>query len=454
MSSQTSTTALGTERISKLLFKYAIPAIIAMTAASLYNMVDSIFIGQGVGALAISGLALTMPLMGLTAAFGSLVGIGASTLTSIKLGQNDTKSATVILGNVILLNLIIGIVFSIVMMLFLGPILIFFGASPSTFDYAYDYMIILLSGTVATHLYLGMNDMLRASGYPGRAMAIMLTAVVTNCLLDWLFIFGFGWGIAGAAWATVIAQCLAMVLEFIHFTNKKHFLHFRKGIFHLKAHIIKGIFAIGLSPFLMNVCASVIVILINNALKNHGGDLFIGAYGIVNRVAFLFIMIVIGLNQGMQPIVGYNYGARKMERVIGVLKIGIITAMCVTTTGFLICQTIPQVIAALFTNDPTLLEVSEQGLRLVLLMFPLVGFQIVSSNFFQSIGHARKAIFLSLTRQLIFLVPLLLILPHYFGSTGVWISMPIADMAATALSATLLFRQLKKLRLNTDNFVI
>ncbi|WP_304707470.1 MATE family efflux transporter [uncultured Rikenella sp.] len=446
MAQQASPLLLGTEKISTLLLRYAIPAIIAMTAASLYNLMDSIFIGHGVGPLALSGLGITMPLMNLGAAFGSLVGIGASTQLSIKMGQDDRDSALLILGNVIILNTVIGIAYSAIGLPFLDSILYFFGASDNTIGFARSYMFIILAGNVITHVYLGLNDMLRASGYPGRAMAIMLTAVILNGILNAIFIFGFGWGIAGAAWATIIAQAVAMGLELNHFLNKKSFIHFTRATIRLKRTIVKGILSIGMAPFLMYVCSSVIVILINKSLLHHGGDLYIGAYSNVNRIAMLFVMIVMGLNQGMQPIVGYNFGARKFDRVTRTFKYVVYCAVAVTTTGFLICQLFPRHITMLFTDDPELLAISSHGLRIVLAMFPIVGFQMVTSNFFQSIGMAPKAIFLSLTRQMLFLVPFLLVLPNFFGANGVWMSMPLADCAATTLAAILLWKQFRKFR--------
>lgn len=303
---------LGTERISKLLTQYAIPAIIAMTASSLYNMADSIFIGHGVGPLAISGLALTFPLMNLAAAFGSLVGVGASTLVSVKLGQKDYEGANKVLGNVLVLNVVLGLAFTLVFMLLLDPILYFFGASENTILYARDYMNVILIGNVITHMYLGLNAVLRSSGFPKLAMYATLASVVINCVLNPLFIFGFGWGIKGSAWATVISQVISLTGQLIHFSRPKELLHFKKGIYRLKSEIVKGILYIGMSPFLMNLCACLIVILINRGLKEHGGDMAIGAYGIVNRVVFLFIMIIMGFNQGMQPIAGYNFGARQI----------------------------------------------------------------------------------------------------------------------------------------------
>lgn len=437
---------LGTEKIGKLLMQYAIPAIIAMTASSLYNMVDSIFIGHGVGPLAIAGLAITFPLMNLAAAFGSLVGVGASTLVAIKLGQKDKESATHVLGNVVLLNAIIGLVFMTVALIFLDPILLFFGASPDTLPYAREYMEVILAGNLITHIYMGLNEVLRASGYPQKAMIATLMAVIVNCVLDALFIFVFEWGIRGAALATIAAQAISLGWELYHFSSKKSFLHFQKGIFGLKRHIVGGMLAIGLSPFLMNLCACFVVILINKSLKAHGGDLAIGAYGIVNRVVFLFIMIVMGFNQGMQPIAGYNFGARQFDRLIQVLKYTIFCGVAVTTIGFLAGQLFPRSIVYLFTTDAELIRIAVEGLRIVLIFFPVVGFQMVTSSFFQSIGMAKKAIFLSLTRQLLFLIPSLLILPNFFGTDGVWMSMPVADAIATIVAALMLRWQLKHLK--------
>ena len=447
MSQQKTPTALGTEKIGKLLMQYAIPAIIAMTASSLYNMVDSIFIGHGVGALAISGLALTFPLMNLGAAFGSLVGVGASTLISVKLGQKDYGTAQKILGNVLILNLIIGISFTLLVLPFLDPILYFFGGSDETVKYAREFMQIILLGNVVTHLYLGLNAVLRASGHPQKAMIATITTVVINVLLAPLFIFVFDWGIRGAAAATVCAQLIALLWQFHFFSRKDELIRLQKGIYRLERKIVTDSLAIGMAPFLMNMASCFIVILINQGLKKYGGDLAIGAFGIVNRIVFVFIMIVLGLNQGMQPIAGYNFGAKLYPRVTRVLKETIRYATVITTIGFLIGMFIPEMVSAIFTSDPELIAISSKGFRLVVLFFPIVGFQMVASNFFQSIGMANKAIFLSLTRQMLFLVPCLLILPRYYGQLGVWVSMPVADLAASVVSGAMLwwqFRQFKK----------
>ena len=444
---------LGTERIRKLLVQYAVPAIIAMTASSLYNMVDSIFIGHGVGALAISGLALTFPLMNLAAAFGSLVGVGAATLVSMRLGQRDYETAQRILGNVVVLNLIIGISFGLLTLVFLDPILYFFGASDATIGYAREYMSVILWGNVVTHMYLGLNAVLRAAGHPRKAMYATILTVTINAILDPLFIFGFGWGIRGAAIATVLAQILALVWQFRIFSDRNELLHFRRGIYRLKGKIVRNVLAIGMSPFLMNLAACFIVILINKGLKEYGGDLNIGAYGIVNRLGFFFVMIVMGINQGMQPIAGYNYGARQFDRVDRVLKLTIIGATCVTTLGFLIGELAPRLAVSVFTDDPELVRLSAEGMRIVFFCFPIIGFQMVATNFFMSIGMAGKAIFLSLSRQLLFLMPGLIFLPHIFdvctewnGSWGVWCAMPLSDLLASIVAFLMLMHQLRGFR--------
>lgn len=443
MSAQKIPTALGTEKIGKLLMQYAIPAIIAMTASSLYNMVDSIFIGHGVGALAISGLALTFPLMNLAAAFGSLVGVGASTLVSVKLGQKDYDTARRVLGNVVVLNLTIGALFTFLTLLFLDPILYFFGASADTIGYARDYIEIILWGNVVTHLYLGLNSVLRSSGHPMNAMMATIGTVVINTILNPLFIYGFGWGIQGSAIATVLSQVVALLWLVWKFTDKRELIHFDRGIFRLKKNIVMDSLSIGMSPFLMNLAATFVVLFINQGLKVHGGDLAIGAYGIVNRLVFLFLMIVLGLNQGMQPIAGYNFGARQYPRVTEVLKLTLYAAIAVMTTGFALGMFIPHLAVSIFTSDREMIDLAAQGLRLVVIFFPIVGISIVTSNFFQSIGMARKAIFLSLTRQVLFLIPCLLILPHIFGAVGVWISMPIADLVSTIVAVVMLWRQFR-----------
>lgn len=446
MTAQKTPTALGTESIGKLLMQYAVPAIIAMTASSLYNMVDSIFIGHGVGTMALSALALTFPLMNLGAAFGALVGVGAATLISVKLGQKDYDTAQRVLGNVFVLNILLGLAFTVIVFPFLNPILYFFGGSDETVEYARQFMEIILLGNVVTHLYLGLNAVLRASGHPKQAMYATIATVAINTILAPIFIFMFDWGIRGAAIATVSAQVIALLWQLKQFNNANELLHFRRGIFRLKRKIVFDSLAIGMSPFLMNLAACLIVILINQGLKKYGGDLAIGAFGIVNRLVFIVVMIVMGLNQGMQPIAGYNFGAKLYDRVNKVLKLTIIYATCVTTFGFLVGMLAPNLVVGIFTSDAELTELSATGLRITVMFFPIIGFQMVTSNFFQSIGMAGKAIFLSLTRQMLILLPCLLILPHFFGVAGVWYSMPVSDLLASSIALVMLVYQFRKFK--------
>ena len=444
---------LGTECIRKLLVQYAVPAIIAMTASSLYNMADSIFIGQGVGPLAISGLALTFPLMNLSAAFGAMVGVGASTLISMRLGQRDYATAQQVLGNVVVLNTIIGVLFGAAMLLFMEPVLYFFGASEATLPYAREYMEIILYGNVITHMYLGLNAVLRAAGHPRKSMNATIITVLLNCILDPLFIFVFDWGIRGAAIATVLAQTVALMWQLGFLSRKEELLHFRRGIYRLRRKIVGGILSIGMSPFLMNLAACLIAIIINKGLKTYGGDLMIGAYGITNRLAFIFVMIIMGLNQGMQPIAGYNYGARQYDRVLRVLRLTLMGATAVSACAFVVGELMPSVAVRLFTTDAELAGLAATGMRLSFMMFPIVGFQMVSTNFFQSLGMASKAIFLSLSRQLLFLLPGLLLLPHLFAdytsweaSWGVWCAIPLSDLLSAIVTLVLLISQLRKFR--------
>jgi putative MATE family efflux protein len=424
--------------------QYAIPSVIAMTAASLYNITDSIFIGHGVGALALSGLAITFPLMNLAVAFGTLVGVGASTLMSLRLGQKDYESANSILGNVFILNLLFGSAYTAVIILFLDPILYFFGASSETLPYAHDFMVIISLANVITHMYFGLNAMLRATGNPEKSMYATIFTVIINVILAPIFIFVFGWGIRGAALATVLAQASMLMWQIMFFSRKDNYIRLHKGSFRLKRKIIIDSLSIGLAPFLMNAVGSIIVIVINQSLIRKGGDLAVGAYGIINRVAMLFAMVVMGLNQGMQPIAGYNFGAKQYNRVTRVLKLTIFVATGVMVTGFLICEFFPHGVASVFTSNRDLIDISVVGLRIVMIFFPIVGFQIVTANFFQSIGMPGKAIFMSLTRQVLFLLPCLFILPQFYGVKGVWYSMPVADLTSSLVAAYMLIVQYKK----------
>lgn len=437
---------LGREKIGTLLLQYATPAIIAQIASSLFNVVDRIFIGQGVGALAISGLALTFPFMNLAAAFGALVGVGASALTSIKLGEKDYKTARLVLGNVIILNLIFGILFTIACLPFLEPILYALGGSAQTVGYAKEYMFIILIGNVFTHLYLGLNAVLRSAGYPTKAMYVTIFAVGLNAVLDALFILVFKWGIAGAAWATVITQVIATFVLIFIFLKQNQIVHFTKDCFKLKKKIVFDACSIGMAPFMTNLVACLVVIIVNIQLKKYGGDLAIGAYGIINSIAFTFVMIILGLTQGMQPIIGYNYGAKLQHRVLSTLKKGMIAGFVITTIGFLVAELCPRLIASAFTNDEEMINLSITGFRLFMLAFPIVGMQIVASNFFQAIGKAKIAIFLSLTRQLLFLIPALYLIPLILELNGVWLSTVVADFLSAFVSLWVLVVAIKKMK--------
>lgn len=440
------TLELGTKPVGSLLLQYALPAIIAMTASSLYNIIDRVFIGQVVGAEAISGLAITFPFMNLGAAFGAAVGVGASTSISVKLGQRDYLTAENLLGNTVTLNLIIGIAFSLVCLLFLNPILRFFGASDATLPYARDFMEIILAGNVVSHMYFGMNAVLRAASKPRQAMMATIFTVVMNILLDVVFILWWHWGIRGAALATVLSQSMALCYQMHLFTNKRELLHLKPGIYRLKSALVKNIIAIGVSPFLMNVCACVVVIFVNNQLVRLGGDMAVGGYGIANAVATVFVMFVLGLNQGMQPIAGYNYGAQNMHRVLRVLNLAIVCATCIMVVGWAVAMFLPHTIARLFTTDSRLIDMAVTAIRFVLLVFPVIGFQMVVTNFFQCIGKVRISIFLSLSRQLLILVPLLGLLPLFFQLNGVWYAMPASDAAASVIALFVMANYMGKLK--------
>ena len=444
--SQNNPTILGRAPLGKLLFQYSLPAIIGMTLTSLYNIIDSIFIGHGVGPMAISGLAITFPFMNLVAAFGVLISAGGSTISSIRLGQRDSEGATKVLNNTLMLCFINSIVFGGISLLFIDEILIYFGASSQTLPYAKDFMKVILMGTPISYTMISLNNIMRATGYPKKAMLTSMVTIVCNVILAPIFIFKFQWGIEGAALATVISQFIGMCWVVSHFRNPKSYIHFQAPVFKIELPIVKNIFSIGMAPFLMNVCACVIVIFINNRLQNNGGDMAIGAYGIINRLITLYIMIVIGLTMGMQPIIGYNFGALKFNRVKKTLRLGLIVATVITSSGFLICELFPHGIAAMFTREPILIDMAADGLRIAIAMFPIIGLQIVITNFFQSIGMAKISVFLSLSRQLLFLLPGLIFFPRYWGITGVWLSMPFSDFFATVTAVIMLRYLIRKIK--------
>jgi len=422
---------LATGRIGRLLAQYSVPAIVGTAAASLYNIIDRVFIGHGVGAMAISGLALTLPMMNLAAAFGAMVGTGASALVSIRLGEGKQEETHAILGNTVFLDVLLGILFSILCMVFLDRVLFFMGASRETLPYARQFMQVILLGNVFTHLYLGLNGVMRASGYPRKAMVTTLVTVAVNLVLAPTFIFLFRWGIRGAALATVCAQVAGTVWTVAHFARRGHLVHFRPGCFRPRPRIIRDILSIGMSSFVMLFCASLIAGIQNLRLGQYGGDYAIGAFGIINALASLFVMLVMGVNMGMQPIAGYNFGAGRPGRVARVYGCAVIAATCITTAGFLLGELFPGQVAGAFTGDARLVAQSVRGMRIILLLFPIVGFQMVTSSFFQSLGMAKTSIVLSLSRQVLFLIPCLLVLPSFFGLDGVWASATVADFASS-----------------------
>ena len=439
---------LGTKSISQLLVQYSVPAIIASVASSLYNIVDSIFIGRGVGPMAIAGLAITFPLMNLVIAFCTLIAVGGATITSIFLGQKDLRRATDVTNNVMSLCLLHSFVFGGLTLIFLDPILYFFGATDETIPYAREFMQVILLGTPVAYIFIGLNNLMRATGYPKKAMISALVSVGVNVVLAPIFIFVFKWGIRGAALATVCGQFSAFVWVMHHFLSKSSYIHLQLRARWFTAAIIKRIYAIGMSPFLMNVCACVVVIFINRALLDYGGadgNMAVGAYGIVNRTTMFFVMVVFGITQGMQPILGFNYGAGMWPRVKHTLRIGIWAGVAITLVGFIVTESFPDTISALFTSDSVLIGLAREGFRIYFICYPLVGCPIVIQNFFQSIGKPRLSIFLSLTRQLIFLIPMLLLLPPMFGVNGVWASMAASDLLAFFLAVITLWIMLRRL---------
>lgn len=440
---------LGEKPVGKLLMQYSIPAITAMAASSVYHIIDGIFIGQGVGPEAIMGLALTGPVMSLTSAFGAIVGVGASTLMSVRLGQRDYNTAQRILGNVVVMNVLMGLVLGGILLFFLEPIMRFFGASDATLPYACQFMSVILAGNVVTHLYLGLNSLLRSTNRPKQAMQATIGTVILNCAFAPLFIFVLNLGIRGAALATVLAQCCMLLWQLRLFSRKDDLVHLSRTTLRLERRIVSESLIIGLPSFFMNLCACLVAAIFTRSMTEYGGDVAVGSYGITHRLVMLIVLIVIGLNQGMQPIAGFNFGAQKFDRLISVLKLTIIFATVITTTGFLGCTFFAEECATLFAkSSPELIAEASRGLRIAVMVFPFVGMQMVSTTFFQSIGYAGKSIFLSLTRQLIFLIPSVLILPHFFDDPvmGVWYSMPLSDAAAAILSGVLLSVEIRKFK--------
>jgi len=440
---------LGQKPVGVLLWQYALPAIVAMTASSLYNIIDRAFIGQMVGPEAIAGLGITFPFMNLSGAFGAAVGVGASTTISVKLGQKDYHTASLLLGNTVTLNLIIGFAFMVICLLLLDPILRFFGASEVTLPYAREFMQVILLGNMITHMYFGMNAVLRASGKPRHAMYAVLFTVGMNIALVIAFVWWLRWGIRGAALATITSQTMALGWQLWVFSNKDELLHLKRGIYGLKARLVRNIISIGISPFLMNATSCVIVIFMNNQFVRYGGDMAVGAYSIANSVVMVFFMFVIGITQGMQPIVGYNYGAERFDRMLRCLWLSIAAATAILLAGWALCMLFPYQIARIFTTDATLLNLAARGIRIDMMVFFVVGSQAVITNFFQCIGKVKVSIFLSLSRQLILLLPMAYAMPLLWGLDGVWYSMPASDFGSFAMTIPILLWFMKRFRANT-----
>ncbi len=434
------TLALGTQPVGRLLWQYALPGVIAMTASSLYNMVDSIFIGHGVGSMALAALGISFPLMNIGAAFGAAVGIGGSTLMSLRLGQRQYDKANNVLGNMVALNIITGLLVGIVSIIFLDPILTFFGASEQTLPHAHDYMFILLVGNVITHLYLGLNAALRSASKPKAAMIATIVTVVLNTILDPIFIWPLHMGIKGAAIATILAQVIVLCWQLWQFSRQKELLHLEWRFLKPARAIVKDIVSIGISPFSMQLTGCVVAIFMNNALMTYGGDLAVGAYSIANRLGFIFFMVIMGICQGFQPIAGYNYGARNMDRVKRVLRLTITASVIAMTVGWVIGELLPGPCTRLFTDDQDLIAISIRGIRINMLVFPVIGYQAVVTNFFQTIGKVRISIFMSLSRQLLFLLPMLLLFSSLWGLDGVWASLPASDFAAFLVAVIIMQR--------------
>ena len=436
---------LGNESVSRLLWQYSLPAIVGIVVMQLYNIVDRIFIGQGVGSDAIAGLAITFPVMNLSAAVGTLIGAGAAARISIVLGQNDKRKAELILGNSLVLTLLFGVIYVSIFAIFIDDILRLFGASEVTLPYAHDFMAYILPGMLVMNLCFSFNNIMRASGYPTRAMVTMFIGAGLNVILAPLFIFVFDWGIKGAAIATDIAMTISMIFVMMHFFSKKSELHFKPGIYKLKWSIFTAITAIGAAPFVVNMAGSALNGIVNNVLHQYGGDDAVGALGILMTYAQLLVMVVIGITQGMQPIIGFNYGARKFHRLKRAFWLSVAAGSAVTFLGAVGAQFCPEYIARAFTTDSDLIEKTAQALRISTVAFWAVGFQIVSTNLFQSLGLAGKSIFLSLTRQILFLLPLIYIFSSVLGLQGVWMAYATSDIVATLVTTVMAIFQMRKI---------
>lgn len=444
---------LSTRPIGRLLWEYSLPAVVGMLVMALYNVVDRIFIGQWVGPDAIAGLAITFPVMNLTTAIGVLIGVGSSAKVSIMLGAGKNHEANMILGNALVLTFINATVYITIFAVYIDQLLDLFGASSATLPYARSYMLTLLPGCLLTNLAYGLNNIMRASGYPQRAMFTMLIGAIVNTVLDPIFIYVFDWGIEGAAWATNIAMAVSTLFVCSHFIRRDVTVRFCRGIYRLKWKLITGIIAIGAAPAIVNAASCIVNALVNNSLVGYGNDRDIAAAGIMVTYTSLLVTIILGVCQGMQPIIGYNYGAGIYHRLRRTYWLAVGVASVITTVGSVAGLCFAREIGMAFTSDNALLDATERALHHCLWAFAFVGFQIISNTLFQSIGQATKSIIVGLLRQVVFLIPLLIILPRYLQVNGVWISFPLSDLVATIVTAVLVAIQFRQLFNNVDNTV-
>lgn len=436
------------EKIFKLFLRLSIPAILGMVVQSLYNIVDRIFIGNipEVGGLAISGIGVVLPVTFIIMGFGMLFGIGAGANISIKLGQNNKDEAERIFGVGFFLLTVAGILITVFGLIFLEDIVNLYGADDSIRVYAKDYLRIILYGNVFNTIAFGLNNTIRAEGNAKIAMYSMLVGAITNTILDPILIYGLNMGVAGAAWATIIAQFASFVWTMYYYLSDQSMLKLKKEFVGFSKSVAFRIMSIGVSPFAMQVAGSVVGIMMNQSLSKYGGSLAIGAYAAINSVVTLFFMPIFGMNQGLQPIIGFNYGAKNYKRVREALKVGILAATAVCIVGFAFIQLIPDVFIGFITKDADIRKMGAEGIRRFMLMMPLIGTQIISANFFQAIGKAQKSFILSMLRQVILLIPLILILPNFMGLIGIWTAVPISDFTATVVTAVVLYFEMKILR--------
>lgn len=438
--------ALGQERVDKLLWRYSVPAMIGMVVNALYNIVDSIFVGNGVGEFALAAVAIAFPVMIILMGFSMLIGVGAGSLVSIRMGEGRKEDAEKILGNAFTLSVLCAIVLSAIILPFLDPVLQLLGAEPNILPYARDFTKVILWGSLFMYVGFGLNSIVRAQGDPKIAMATMLISAGINVVLNPLFIFYFQLGITGSALATVIAQMVAAVWIILHFLRKKSYLRLKTQYMALDFTVVFQIIKTGASPFLMQIAASVVNVLFNHSLLLYGGEIAVACIGVITRIGMLLLMPIFGISQGAQPIIGYNYGARSYNRVIEAVRRASYAASALSLAGFLVVQFFSESIVGVFNQNAEFISIGSKGLRLFLLLLPVIGFQVIGANYFQAVGKAQYAIFFSMSRQVIILIPMLLLLPPLFGLNGAWAAAPLADLGSFLLTGYFLFKEIRTLR--------